>query len=201
MAVSCKSEKAQLANCSISQDDWPVDCAIGNSDKDNCQTYHKPWWILAELNACLSKGPKNVNDVCSNIVVNVVSSHWTLNITTHTIKYSCWNGFLKRCYPHLTAWIVDGPEHVSTTWDLQGWCPMCENAKDVLIVHSTFWPFNNPCDWNDYLKLLDSTNIDSLPTLCVHPIHNIFWQHPLCNDYWLWQPDEQYHPHMRFVKD
>jgi hypothetical protein len=52
-----------------------VDCAIGNSDTDNCRTYQKPWWILAELNACLSNGSSNADNICPNMVVNVVSSH------------------------------------------------------------------------------------------------------------------------------
>jgi hypothetical protein len=75
MAVSCQSEEAQLANCSSSQDDWPVDCGIGITDMNNCRTYQKPRWILAELNACLSNGPSNADNICPNMVVNVVSSH------------------------------------------------------------------------------------------------------------------------------
>jgi hypothetical protein len=51
------------------------------------------------------------------------------------------------------------------------------------------------------LELLDETNIDVLHTLGVHPLHNQFWQYPLCNVYCLWQPDALHQLLLGLVKD
>jgi hypothetical protein len=48
--------------------------------------------------------------------------------------------------------------------------------------------------------LLHKSNINVLHTLGVHRIHNQFWQYPLCNVYYLWQPDELLQPLIDLVK-
>jgi len=67
--------------------------------------------------------------------------------------------------------------------------------------HSTCRGLNNSQDQHVYSELLDETNIDVLHTLHVHPIHNQFWQFPLCNVYRLWQPDELHQLLLGLVKD
>jgi hypothetical protein len=52
------------------------------------------------------------------------------------------------------------------------------------------------------LDLLDNdTNIDTLPTVGIHPIRNPFWQFPLCNIYLLWLSDEFQQLLLEFVQD
>ena len=51
------------------------------------------------------------------------------------------------------------------------------------------------------MELLDKTIIDVLHTLGVQLICNLFWQYPLCNVYWLCQPDELQQLLLGLVKD
>jgi len=79
--------------------------------------------------------------------------------------------------------------------------PMCEIPKGALMWHSTFRPLDNSEDHHSYLERWEDNNIDALHTLRVHPIHNQLWQFPLCNVYWLWQPDELHQLLLHLVKD
>ena len=92
--------------------------------------------------------------------------------------------------PSLAAWVGDYPEQVMMAQVSYGSCPMCEIPKDAPMGHSTFRPLDNSRDQHIYLEQLVDNNVDALPTLGVHPIRNQFFQCPLCNVYWLWQPDE-----------
>jgi len=67
---------------------------------------------------------------------------------------------------------------------------MCEIPKCMPMGHSIFRPIDNSKDQHIHSELLEDNNIDDLHTLGVSPIHNQFWQYPLCNVYHLWQPDE-----------
>jgi hypothetical protein len=78
---------------------------------------------------------------------------------------------------------------------------MCQSPNGAPMGHSTFRPLDNPRDEHVYLKLLDRTNIDVLHPLGVHPIHNQFWQYPLCNVNRLWQPGELHQLLLGLVKD
>jgi hypothetical protein len=51
------------------------------------------------------------------------------------------------------------------------------------------------------LELLDETDIDVLHTLGVHRLRNRFWQYPLCNVHYLWQPDELQQQLLGLAKD
>ena len=78
---------------------------------------------------------------------------------------------------------------------------MCQLLKGLLMRHSTCQALDNLTDQQAYSELLDEANIDVLYTLCVHPIHNQFWQFPICNVYQLWQPDELHQLLLGLVKD
>ena len=78
---------------------------------------------------------------------------------------------------------------------------MCEIPKGAQMAHSTFRPLDNSREQHIYLELLEENHIDALHTLGVHPIWNQFWQYPLCNDDWLWQPDELHQLLLGLVKD
>jgi hypothetical protein len=101
----------------------------------------------------------------------------------------------------LPAWVGDYPEQVMVVQVSYGSCPMCEIPKGTPVGHSTFGPPDNPQDQHVYMELLDETKIDVLHTLGVHPIHNLFWQYPLCNVYRLWQLDELHQLLLGLVKD
>jgi len=78
---------------------------------------------------------------------------------------------------------------------------MCEIPKGAPMGHSAFRPLDNSRDQHVYSELLEDNHIDALDTLGVHPIHNQFWQYPLCNVYQLWQPDELHQLLLGLVKD
>jgi hypothetical protein len=123
------------------------------------------------------------------------------DITGPSLKWDCADGFQQHCYPLLAAWVGDYPEQVMVAQVSYGSCPMCEIPKGAPMGHSTFRPRNNSTDQYIYSEQLADNNIDALRTLGVRPICNQFWQHPLCNVYWLWQPDELHQLLLGFVKD
>jgi len=100
----------------------------------------------------------------------------------------------------LAAWVGDYLEQVMVAQVTYGSCPVCEIPKGAPMGHSTFRPLDNSRDQHIYSELLEDNNIDALHTLGVHPIHNQFWQYPLCNVYHLWQPDELHQLLLGLVK-
>jgi len=78
---------------------------------------------------------------------------------------------------------------------------MCEIPKRAPMGHSTPRPQDNSRDQHIHSELLEDNHIDALHTLGVHPIHNQFWQYPLCNVYRLWQSDELHQLLLGLVKD
>jgi len=135
------------------------------------------------------------------MVGTVLSPLQNLDITGPGLKWDCADGFKRQCYPLLAAWVRDYPEQVLVAQVSYASCPIGEIPKGVPMGHSTCRPLDNPRDQVVYLELLDKTNIDVLPTVDVHPIHNQFWQYPPCNVYHLWQPDELHQLLLGSVKD
>jgi len=82
-----------------------------------------------------------------------------------------------------------------------GSCRMCEIRKGVPMGYSTCQTLFSSPEQHSYLEQLEHNNIDALHTLGVHPIHNQFWQYPLYNVYWLWQPDRLHQLLLGLVKD
>jgi len=120
----------------------------------------------------------------------VLSPLQNLGITGRGLKWNCADGFQRQCYPLLAAWVGDCPEQVMIAQLSYSSFPMCEIPKGAPMGHSTIRPLNNPRDQNVHSELLDARTIDVLHTLGIHPVHNLFWQYPLCIVYWLSQPDE-----------
>jgi hypothetical protein len=84
---------------------------------------------------------------------------------------------------------------------LYGSCPTGGISNGLLMVHSYFQPLNNSRDQHIHSELLEDDIIDGFHTLAVHPIHNQFWQKPLCNVHDLCLPDELHQLLVGFVKD
>jgi hypothetical protein len=101
----------------------------------------------------------------------------------------------------LAVWVGDHPEQVMVAQVSYGSCPICEFPNGAPIGYSTIPPLDNTRGQHVYLEYLDETNIDVLHTLGVHPIHNQFWQYPLCNVCRLWQPEELHQLLLGSVKD
>jgi len=78
---------------------------------------------------------------------------------------------------------------------------MCEIPIGATMGHSTCWALHMSREQHVHSELLDKTKLDVLHTLHVHPIHNQFWQFPLCNVYRLWQPDELHQLLLGLVKN
>jgi len=198
--VICASDKTHLTNFWGDQHAWPLYLTMGNIRKDIRRTPQKLSWILVGLIPGPPKGAKNADEAWHSAVATVLSPLRNLDITGPGLKWNCANEFRRRCYLHLAAWVGDHPEQVMLAQVSYGCCPMCEIPKGAPMGQSTFRPLDNPRDQHLYSEFLDETNIDVLHTLCVHPIHNQFWQYPLCNVYRLWQPDELHQLHQQKVQ-
>jgi len=199
--VICASVKTHLTNFSGDQHAWPRYLTIGNIQKDIRCTPNKRAWILVGLIRCPPNGAKHTDDAWHPTVGTVVSPLRNLDIAGPRLKWNRADGFQRRCYPHLAAWVGDYPEQVMIAQVSYGSCPMCEVPKGAPMGHSTFRALNNSRDLHVYTELLNKTNIDVLHTLHVHPICNQFWQFPLCNVYRLWHPDELHQLLLGLVKD
>ena len=157
---------------------------------DICRTPEKRAGIFVGLIPCSPEGAKNIQTAWHNTVGTALSQLRHLDITGPGLKWDCAVGFQQQCYPLLAAWVRDYPEQFKVAQISYGSCPMCEMSKGGPMGHSTFRRLDNSRDEHIYTELLEDNNIAALHTLGVHPIHNQFWQYPLCNVYHLWQPAE-----------
>jgi len=197
----CASDMTDWTNISGDLCAWPLNLTIGNIWKDILHTPNQCAWILVSLIPCPLKGAKNINEVWHSAVGTVRSQLRHLDITGSGLKWDCEDGFQQQCYPCLAAWVGDHLEQVMVHQLSYGSCPMCEFPTGVLMGLSTFWPLGNSSVQHLCSELLEDNILDALHTLGLHPIGNQFWQYPLRNVYWPWQPDELYQLLLCLVKD
>jgi len=201
MPVICASDKTHLSNFSSHQHAGPLYLTIGNIRKDIHHIPKNHTWILVGLIPCPPKGAKNIDVAWHPAVGTVLSQLRHLDITGPGLKWDCEDGFQWQCYPLLAALVGDYPEQVMIAQVPYGSCPICEIPKGAPMGHSTFWPLDFWRDQHVYSELLKDNHVDALDTLGVHPIHNQFWQYPLCNVYRLWQPDQLHQLLLGLVED
>jgi len=139
---------------------------------------------------CHPQSAKNTQDAFLSKDGTVLFPLRHPDITCRSLGCDCTEGFPRHCDPMLAAWVGHYPEQVMHAEVSYGLCPMCEIPRVVPMGHSTFRPLNFSTDQHINPTPLEETTINALDTLGVHLIHNQSWQYPLCNVYWLWQPDE-----------
>src|SRR5690554_2804261 len=115
-----------------------------------------------------------------------------LTTTWEGFSWECADGFIRRCFPVVAAWVADCPEHQLITRTRQFACPRCEipiaktgHEKPVDRQHTLR-------DQDDIRKLVNTNSAHSVQILDeknLFPVPNIFWKLPMCNAYRLWQPD------------
>jgi len=76
-----------------------------------------------------------------------------------------------------------------------------EIVKRVPLWHSTIPLLNKTRYQHIYSGHLEESKHNVLHTHCVIPIHNQFWELPLSNVCWLWQPVGLHHLLLGLVKD
>jgi len=131
---------------------------------------------------------QNIDEAWHSAVRTVLSQLRHPDITGLGWKWDCADEFQQQYYPLFAAWVGDYLEQVMIAQVSYGPRLRCQIPKCAPMWHSTVRPLNNSRDQHIYSELLGYNHIDALHTLCVHPIDNQFWQYPLCNVYWLWQP-------------
>jgi len=199
--VICASDKTQLTNFSGDQHAWPLYLTIGTNQQDIRSTPKTGTWIPISLIPCPAKGSKIIEEAWHSAVGTVLSQLRHLDIAGPGLKWDCADGFQRQRYPLLAAWVRDHPQKVMVAQVSYSSCRMCEIPKGAPLGHSAFRPVDNWEDHHIHLELLEDINIDALQTLDVHPIHNQFWQCPLCIVYRRWQPDELHQLLLGMVKD
>ena len=176
--------------------------SIGNIRKDICRSPKKRTWILVGLIPYPPKGAKNTNDAWHNTIHMILSALREFDSSGPSLEWDCADGFRRRCFPLLAAWVGDYPEHVMIARVSYGSCPICEIPKGAPMGHSgqqrTIY---NLRDQETYSELLDHEQIDELMASGVRLFPNMFWHYPLCNVYRLWQPDELHQLYLGLVKD
>jgi len=136
-----------------------------------------------------------------SVVGIVFFLHLNLNKKNSSMKWKSSDGFPRQQFVYLPAWVGYYPEQVIVAQVTYGSTQICEMAKVAPIRYSTSWRLDNSRHQHGHLELLKITNMDDLLTPAVYPIHNQFWEFPLCNNDRLWQLAELHQLLLTFVKD
>jgi len=110
--VICASDKTHFTNFSGDQHAWPLYLTIINIGKDISSTPKNRAWILVGQIPSPQKGAKETDEAWHSAVGTVLSPLRNLDITGHGLKWDCTDGFQRKCYPLLAAWVGDYPEQV-----------------------------------------------------------------------------------------
>lgn len=108
-------------------------------------------------------------------------------------KWLCADGYYRRCFPVLAAWVADSPEYNVITRSVQNSCPRCEIPIQEMGHHDG-GSLNHKLRCSNEMETLFEAPYtpgqrDMMDAVDIWRKPNFFWRLPLCNVYRLWQPD------------
>ncbi len=139
MPLICGSDKTLLITMARNQSAWPVYSTIGNLSKRIRQT---PSSNAVLFLAMLPKFPKgyqasNTRKGFHKALTSIFNPIKDLYALGTDVDYA--DGYVRRCYSQLAAWIGDTPEQSLLTSVIGGFCPVCRVSKDCLEKQSSEW--------------------------------------------------------------
>lgn len=209
--VLLASDKTHLTNYSGDKSGWPLYLSIGNIRKDIRRKPNNNAWILIGLLPIPPKGcGREISDeIFHRSIERILSPLAALDVAGSGTEFHCADGFLRRGYPILSAWVADYPEYRTITGCVNMRCPVCEiPAREM--GHTNFKsrrdydPTNPQYDRQTY-PCRDEETYEGLIAQNLHGkeatqawgalgmrrnFKNPLWKMPLCNVFSLWQPDE-----------
>ena len=194
------SDKTHLTNFSGDKSAWPLYMSIGNIHKDVRRTASRRAWILVGFIPVPPKGAPDSSAAWHHAVHTIIGALKEVKIDGPGYQWDCADGFLRRCYPILAAWIGDYPEISTLTQIIGGACPVCEIPKGIAMGHDKQSRKFKPRCVAEYQGRLDDC-ADELKQVHLQPMSNLFWDYPLCDVYRLWQPDTLHQLYLGIVKD
>lgn len=117
------------------------------------------------------------------------------------LLWDCAIEFQRQCNNLLAVWVGDYVEQVIVALVSNGLYHICEIDIGIPFGHSTFQPPINRRDQYNCFEHLIEFRYDALCTLYVHPMHDQFWQYPVCHFAWHWQPYELHQLQREIVMD
>jgi hypothetical protein len=116
-----------------------------------------------------------------------------LNTNRPGIEFHCAEGFIRRGFPIITAWIADYPEYTCLTKIIGGLCPICEIPKKKMGHETNICRQYNPNKYKcnkypyrcseSYKEKAIAKKTDELYNVGQQSYHNNLWYYPLCNVY------------------
>jgi len=157
--IICASDVTHLTNFSGDQKAWPVYLTIGNlpSDIRNAPSNHQ-----SILLALLPIGPKRsslklnqkaeVESVIQQVLYDILQP--LDDVYEQGIELTCGDGYVRQCFPRLSAWCADHMEYVNLLGLFTTSCPRCEVPPNSLGNGTLVWPER---DYSAYRDQLDDT--------------------------------------------
>ena len=109
--------------------------SIGNIRKDVWRTASKRGWIHIVFSPIPPKGAPDSGAAWHHAVDTIVGAHKKVDIERPGYQWDCADGFPRRCYHIIAAWIGDYPEITTVTQIIGGACPVCDVRKGPAMGH------------------------------------------------------------------
>jgi hypothetical protein len=123
---------------------WPVYLTVGNIPK---HVRKRPSANAVLLLALLPKFPKSNNTASTRAEFHrsLASVFQPLqDVLAQGLDPDCAEGFVRRCFQRLAAWMVDTLEQSLLTSVIRGLCPVCTLPESTLGDQGKQWPTRVP---------------------------------------------------------
>ena len=205
LPVIIASDKTQLSNFSGDKSAWPVYLTIGNIEKStrrspSAQATVLIGYIPVTKLECFSKpkrktqGQQIFHDCMKSLLKPLVDAG------KKGVDMACADGFVRRVFPILAAYVADHPEQCLVACCKENRCPQCVVGRDEL-GSPEFSRKRDPASTLDAMKdasMGDTKDLTHLGLRLNHP----FWENlPHCDIFSCFTPDLLHQLHKGVFKD
>ncbi|KAH8144500.1 uncharacterized protein LAJ45_11475 [Morchella importuna] len=210
--IICASDGTHFTNFSGDKNAWPIYLTIGNIKS---LVRSKPTGHSLILLGLLPVPPKLGKNSLANSALRRQSQmalHRALGEIFQSIReYSqegeliaCADGYERLCFPVLSGWIADQPEHSNLQNISTSSCPRCE-VEFHSLGSTPRSPTRDHEDYRERVKLFSENPgnlgpVEYLVTRSVKTLFNAFWGMPRVNPYDLNKPDILHNIYLGMLK-
>jgi len=130
--------------------------------------------MLISFMPLLLKVAKHTDEAEQNASGPVHTALRNLDTTCSRLKWNCADGFQRPYNLPLGGWVRDYPEQVIVTYITYCLYLMYNELNGGLKLHSIFQLLVRPRNQHSNLEQVEETNMETLHTLGVYPIHSQF---------------------------